>query len=163
MEHILRTHLSRYPVMQIQDVYKLLHQAAFGSEHAIPDAERARKWLEREIAEMGAGVEDVAIEPLYPDGKIVRVHLRPFLAQGGDTEILLSAFLRTADDFVGSTERFEDYWEMATQRAHFSAYDMNSFITPLREQEYPAVHHSAIYRETYRPAYRVVLTKLLEQ
>jgi hypothetical protein len=163
MEGILRTHFSQYPAMQIQDIYKLLHQAAFGSAHAIPDVERARKWLEKESAEVGAGAEELAIERISPDGEIVRVHLRPFLAQGGDTEMLLSAFLRTAHAFVGSKENFERYWKTALSLGKFPQQKMDNFIAPLREQEYPAVHHSTTYREEYRPAYRVVLAKLLEQ
>ena len=162
MESILRAHFSRYPEMQLQDLYKLLHQAAFGSEHAIPSAERARAWLNREIAEMGAGAEPLAIEPILPNAEIVRVHLRPFLAQGGDLENLLAAFLRTADAFTGSDEKFEHYWGIARELAHFSIDETDTFITPLREKKFPAIHHSTLYRETYRPAYRVVLRKLLE-
>ena len=29
---LIRTHLARYPQMQIADIYKLLHQAAFGKQ-----------------------------------------------------------------------------------------------------------------------------------
>jgi len=32
IEKVLQSHLSRYPSLQMQDLYKLLHQAALGSE-----------------------------------------------------------------------------------------------------------------------------------
>ena len=163
IEIILRNHLARYPAMQIQDVYKLLHQAAFGSEHAVPSAERARAWLEREIAAMGAAtIDEPVFDPLSPTGKIVRVHLRPFMAQGGDPEILLNAFLCTANEFEGSKVSFEQYWDLALHLKHFDIKDMNDFITPMRSQGYPAAHHSSSYRDEYHPAYRVVLKSLLK-
>ena len=40
---LLRNHFNRYPLMQVQDVYKLLHQAAMGSEHAVVDETNARQ------------------------------------------------------------------------------------------------------------------------
>lgn len=41
-------HCSRYPGLQVEDLYKLVHQAALGSEHAVKDIEVARQWLMRE-------------------------------------------------------------------------------------------------------------------
>ena len=162
IEIILRDHLSRYPAMQIQDVYKLLHQSALGSEHAISNSEGARKWMERELAEMGSGIDEVTIDPISQDGQIVRVHLRPFVAQGGDSDSLLEAFVRTANEFQGDKNILEDYWMVATGIMQFSSTDMDEFIKSLREKDYPAVHHSSLYEKMYRPAYRVVLREFLD-
>ena len=161
-ETILRNHLVRYPAMQVQDVYKLIHQAALGSEHAIADPESARKWLERELAGMGVDSEEVTIDPISPDGQIVRVHLRPFVAQGGVPEALLDAFIRTANEFRGNQNALESYWKIATGIMHFSHEEMDEFIGPLRAQNYPAVHHSEAYEHAYRPAYRVILRTLID-
>jgi len=162
LEVILRDHLFRYPAMQIQDVYKLLHQAAFGSEHAISNPESARKWLERELVEMGSGTDEVTIDPISPDGEIARVHLRPFTAQGGDPETLLTAFIRTANEFHGDKNNLEEYWRIATGMMLSSALEMNDFIESMREKSYPAVHHSFAYEKIYRPAYRVVWRKFID-
>ena len=35
LDIVLPAHFSRYPAMKIQDIYKLIHQAALGSEHAV--------------------------------------------------------------------------------------------------------------------------------
>jgi hypothetical protein len=91
---ILRAQFLRYPAIQIQDVYKLIHQAALGSEHAISNLDGARKWMERELAEMGAGSDEPVIDPISTDHQIVRIHVRPFVAQGGNPETLLDAFIR---------------------------------------------------------------------
>ena len=77
MNKILQDHLARYPKMQARDVYKLLHQAAMGSEHAVTDIASARAWLERELAEIGPGPAEPLVDPISPDGQIARIHLRP--------------------------------------------------------------------------------------
>ena len=68
IERILRSHISHYPSMQIQDLYKLLHQAAIGSEHALANPESARNWLTRELAEMGEGILELLTDPISADG-----------------------------------------------------------------------------------------------
>jgi hypothetical protein len=158
-EAILRSHFARYPEMQIQDVYKLIHQAALGSEHAVTDRHATRVWLEREIMQLDNKDAEPMIDPISADGQIARVHLRPFLAQGGDPEALLTAFIRTANEFHGNEQAVKNYWDIATRLGFFPRAAMDSFIQSM--QNYPAVHHSEIYNQRYRPAYRVVLQKYL--
>jgi hypothetical protein len=62
-------------------VYKLLHQAAMGSEHAAPEEALARAWLDRELSQMGPGPAEGVVDPISPDGEVVRVHLRPFVGR----------------------------------------------------------------------------------
>lgn len=159
-ESILRSHLTRYPAMQIQDVYKLIHQAALGSEHAAPDPESARKWMEREIAEIGDGPSEPVIDPISLDGEIVRVHLRPYVLSGGSIEKLVEAFIHTANEHRGEIALLERYWAAAVRLGHFPAAEMDEFIQPLKAENYPAVHHSAAYRNAYHPSYRVVSQKV---
>ena len=71
-ESILASHFARYPAMQLTDLYKLIHQAALGSEHAICAEASAREWLTRELAEMGVG----PAEPL-PDLLSVQTGIVP--------------------------------------------------------------------------------------
>jgi len=147
--------------MQIQDVYKLIHQAALGSEHAISDHESAWKWMERELAEMGAGLDEPVMDPISENGQIVRMHLRPFVAQGGDPDTLLDAFNRTANEFHGDVQVLKNYWNIATAMQHFSSTEMGEFIESMQTRNYPAVHHSPEYERLYRPVYRVVWRKLI--
>lgn len=156
IEPILRSHFSRYPAMQIQDLYKLLHQAAMGSEHAVSDPETARNWLTRELAEMGAGPHEVLLDPISPGGEIVRVHLRPFVAAGHEPDELLEAFIRTANEYQGDVHVLEGFWRAAAGLARFSAAEMADFFSSMKESKYPAVHHSPTYELSYCPAYRVV-------
>ncbi len=165
---ILTHHLAHYPAMQVQDLYKLLHQAAMGSEHAVHDEQAVRNWLERELAEMGAGPDDPLLDPLSPDGAIVRVHLRPYTTAGKDPEILLQAFLRTANEWSGSAEKLMQYAAAAAQWAQASTgpiqrQEIETFFAGMEAQGFLAVHHSEGYVQLYRPAYRVVARKFLEE
>jgi hypothetical protein len=158
---VLRSHITRYPAMQVQDLYKLIHQAAMGSEHAIGNPEGARAWLQRELSEMGPGPEEITIDPISADGQIVRVHLRPFIEGGGDPEMLLSGFVRTANEFRGSHDALRTYWKLAKRIQHVSQIEMDRFFERMEAQSFPAVHHSPEYESRYRPAYRVLWRKFI--
>lgn len=156
IELVLQSHLSRYPDMQVQDLYKLLHQAAFGSEHAMADPGSTRNRLVCEITEMGNGPAEPLVDRISPEGEIVRVHLRPFVTSRHDPELLLEAFLLTANEYHGEAGLLEQYWQVATATTGFSAAQMDEFIRSLKAQSFPAVHHSQEYEKMYCPAYRVV-------
>lgn len=158
IESVLHSHFSRYPALQIQDIYKLLHQAALGSEHAASDHQSAWNWLTRELAEMGNGPMEPLVDPISADGGIARIHLRPYIAGGHDPELLLAVFIRTAKEYQGECRQFELFWQAAINMAYFSADKMEEFIQPLKTKNYPAVHHSCEFWKIYRPAYRVVAT-----
>jgi hypothetical protein len=167
LHQILTDHLTRYPAMQVQDLYKLLQQAALGSEHAIRNKEAAWKWLEREMAEMGAGPDDPLFDPLSPDGEIARIHLRPYLRAGKEPQTLLAAFLRTANEWRGSVETLRVYGQAAAHLAETETWqirrlEIENFFAKMEEEFFPAVHHSSIYVEHYHPAYRVVNRNFLE-
>ncbi len=164
-EVLIRAHLARYPRMEPIDLYKLLHQAVLGSEHAISDAASVRDWLESELATMGTGPAEPMIDSLRADGRIVRIHLRPFAAAGGDSEALLQAFIGTAA-VEGSRGELSRALEVAIGLARARALPwsdsaVSGLFSRLAAQGYPAVHHSVAFREHYRPAYRVVAGQLL--
>lgn len=153
---VLQSHFSRYPALDIQDIYKLIHQATLGAEHALKNPSDAQDWLERELAEMGEGILEPIIDPISADGELLRVHLRPYMASGGDPKILLDAFIRTANNFQGSLATLEGNWKIAVQTRFSPASIMDAFFQQMKSSGFPPLHHSATYRKLYRPAYRVV-------
>jgi hypothetical protein len=151
--------------MEPADLYKLLHQAALGSEHAVRDMSAAREWLERELVTMGTGPAEPLIDSLRSEGWMVRVHLRPFAAAGGDPEALLRAFIGTAA-VPGNREDLRRAGEVAVRLARMKALPwadstVSALFAEMAGQGYPAVHHSAAFVAHYRPAYRVVAGALL--
>lgn len=158
-----RERLAATPAATPQDAYKWLFQAARGGEHAAPSAEAARRWLEREWETLGPPRPgEPLVEPLRPDGAVVRLHLRPFRAAGGDREALLEAFLGSARAFAADPELFVAAWRAfgdglpadaagPMSRAAWAELDRAS-----EEAGWPARHHSRAYAEVHAPAYRVL-------
>ena len=163
---ILMGHSQRYPKWAIEDLYKLVYQAAKGSEHAVQDEGRAREWLKTEIDNLVPGLAEPMLDMISPDNQIARIHLRPFLAGGHDSQILLEAFMQTARGFKGSTDRLILYGQYIAQLARdeafsFTSNEIEKFFRSMQELNYPAVHHSSVFNAEYSPAYRVVAIKYL--
>ena len=164
---ILALQYKRYPLMEVQDIYKLIHQASMGSEHAVQDVDVTRAYLEREVNELADGPEEPIKDIISADGRMARINLRPYLASNASLEILFRAFIRTANEFEGSTmrlKRYRSYAEPLTDKGSFafSHTALRTFFDQMEAQGFPAVHHSASYAATYQPAYRVVLHEFLE-
>jgi len=139
-----------------------VHQAALGSAHAVEDVEAARRWMVTEIASLSQGSQEPVMDILRPDSQLVRVHLRSYLAEGGDSEELLDAFVYTSNSFTGSTDVLERYWHYARRSVAsgdlpFTQQAMDVFFVRQARRGHPAVHHSSRYVEEYAPAYRVIL------
>lgn len=158
---IIFSHVHRYPAMQLVDVYKLAHQASLGSEHAVSDKAAAQRWLAQELAGLDPGPDEPLPDPISPDGLLLRIHLRPFLAQDGDLDALIEAFVRTANEFRGSVAALESFWAEVVSLVRsgdlpFSPAEAQEFGKQMASKGYPAAHHSIIFRTSYHPAYRVV-------
>jgi hypothetical protein len=165
---VITAQLQRYPAMQIQDLYKLVYQAALGNEHLMTDSAMVHDYLIRELQSVQADSSELLLEEISPDGAVVRLNLRPFKAQHGDHRALFQAMMQTARTFQKSQERLGRYLSDLEQMAAsgdipFEADAVQSFFREMRENGYPAVHHSAVYKERYAPAYRIILKKFAPQ
>ena len=79
--------------VRIEDAYKWTYQATRGGEHAVPDEESAREWLDGEWSGQGKPPANEPVwGPLCPGGEIGRLNLRTFKAKGGKADDLLVAF-----------------------------------------------------------------------
>ena len=150
---------------RIEDAYKWLFQAANGGEHAVPDEESARAWLETEWASLGPSTPgEPLVVPLRPDGAVVRLNLRPYRDRGGLPSALLDAFLRSARKFEPDPGLFRESWSALGARitsqplGPLNGAEWQRLDAAMRARGYPAVHHSRGYASARRPAYRV-LTK----
>lgn len=159
---MIDVHVACYPLLGLRDAYKLLYQAVLGPEHLIASAGEFERRLLAEVAALRPGPHDPLWQPLRPDGALGRVHLRPFVAQGGDPALLSAACLRTALVHWGARADLEAVWERFTGLARqglwpaFTPQGLDALPGELRRGGYPALHHSARYAHAYAPAYRVV-------
>jgi hypothetical protein len=164
---LLGQHRQRYPRLALADIYKLLHQAALGPGHAVKNTAAARAALVSEAADLGAGPADPLVDPISPDGRLARIHLRAYVAAQGDLDRLADAFLETAAGYAGSADKLAKFCACLGDLADaggipFSRAELAAYFEPIIAQGYPVVRHSDEYRAAYQPAYRVVDIELLE-
>ncbi len=165
---LLAGHLKRYPAMQLDDIYKLLHQAALGPGHAVANPAAARKRLDEEIAALGNdGDTEERSDIISPDGRLARVHLRTYLAAGGSVEALNRAFVETANTYPAAPDKLVRFCGCLGDLAQsgaipFEREHLEQYFARIAQDGYPAIHHSDAYRQAYCPAYRVVAVEWLQ-
>jgi len=167
---VVERHLKEKPDATAQDVYKLMYQGILGPGHMVSSEQAALKYIREEIEAL-TPIEfaELAFEPISPDGTMLRVNLRPFIAEGGDPAKLARAFYLTAKEIDADKRRgkFTLLWtELSRKLAEdgkLNTEAANSVTALASEHGWAAMHHSNKYREAYRPAYRVVLLDILKQ
>lgn len=167
ISRILKKQFEMYPEMKIQDLYKFVHQASMGSEHAVKDYASAQKWIDEELATMKTDQFNALCDTLLPGGKLVRVNLRPYIKLGYDPDKLVTAFTKTANNYRGSVDTLKYIWSIAIKLADdgkipLNKMEMASFYKEKKKAGFPAVHHSDLYNKLYSPAYRVVASVYLD-
>lgn len=153
--------LRRYPKMEVQDVYKLLFQAAFGPQHAAMDSAMVFDWLNEEWKSADTANPAPEIEPITPDTTLVRVNLGAYKKNGGDRLSLGMKFLYTAQHFKGSKKKFLQYWNDVERLAKkdlipFTKQELADYLREMKKKGLPAMHHSEKYMLLYKPSYRVI-------
>ena len=167
VSQLLSAHLTRYPAMQLDDIYKLLHQAAMGPGHAVDNPAAARKRLDEEMATLGKGPPETSQDIISPDGRLARVHLRTYMSAGGETEALHRAFVETANSYPASPDKLAKFCgclgDLATAGGiPFAREEVLAYFGKFARDGYPAIHHSETFHQAYRPAYRVIAVDLLQ-
>ena len=159
MKSILLAHARKYPLMEPTDAVKLIYQNEFGGGHLISDTDACLDFLHREYR---ATPQDSNV-PLTEDigNGIVRVNLAALDAHNLSPEELGQSFIRSASLHKGSMDSFLNKLSILpalTQAGHmpFSSAVLERYLSEYQAAGYPPVSHSCIYRNTYRPAYRVV-------
>ena len=170
-QEIIQDQLHRYPQMQIQDLYKLVYQAAMGNIHLGIDPAILKNYLISEMDKVDlrsrreASDNEPLVEEISTEG-MIRVNLRPYKSKRGDPEKLFEAMMETANTFNPDKNKITQYWKVLERMAEenlipFNRRELESFLKEMRVSDYPAVHHSDQYSESYHPAYRVILKKYL--
>ena len=146
-------HCAKFPLLTAQDLVKLSYQSAFGSGHMAPDPAAVLDYLEKELAQ----TPQTGGEPLTPiGGGLFRLNLRAFDQCGLRRETVAALFRRARGSGC-----FEDYLRTLEDLARdgelpVSSEELGAFLADYRGRGCPAVHHSDIFRDAYRPAYRIV-------
>jgi hypothetical protein len=168
IEGVLKSHAERYSQLQIPDVYKLLHQATQGSEHAAFSERHARLLLGKELRSLALSEAYGPFDVISGEGKILRVHLRKYISEGYSIDALFDAFIATSKGFKGNLLMLEESLLIALRLCRhkglpFKHKEMKDYISAKAKDGYPTVHHSNAYVSAYHPAYRVVDREFLPE
>lgn len=167
-----------------------MHQGVFGPGHIITNAARAKRMLEEEMAalEVRSPKSEVQsqtepeFEAIDPNGRLVRVNLRPMLRQGGrmrdecgkreggsrgtDSDWLIEVMVESARRVKRDPEQMKRRLSAAVRWCRRNLprqfAELEFIATRAAESGYPAFHHSSAYNRAYRPAYRVILSDRLK-
>ena len=163
--------MRQYPESRLLDIYKSCFQDYMGAEHLVNDVESARAYLEQELATTEADkLMPWYYEPCGMNGRYVRVSLKAVLDGKISTDMLLDAFIASAnDDSRPSVEQWADQWRVIVaviddMRLDLPHYDEDKqFIEQVLAQGKYAISHSPRYREAYSPHYRIVRRDIFDQ
>lgn len=161
---LLTEHYKKYPKMLIVDIFKFLHQSAFGCEHLVTSLNDAKARITEEAKTLRAD-GNCDIEML--DGEYCRVPLAVIKTKA-DIDTLANAFYLSAKKEPDGATSLESKLNIAKELIQSGTlpFDMAEFETQValwKEQGYPAVRHSEVFRQEYAPAYRVIANKYTDQ
>ena len=166
MRSAIERQLVTYPESTLQDIYKSFYQEHFGPGHVISDTASARRYLMRELSEMGK-TQSPYFEPTGSQGDYVRVYLSAVADNLITAEQLLDAFVRSANSWQEPAVSWLEKWETIVSIIQANKMEIEGFETDLpllteAARNNQAVHHSRRYNEAYHPHYRIVERSIFE-
>ena len=166
LEQILYIHAKKYPLMEPTDAVKLIYQNVFGGGHLIRDPAACRCALRHEYED----TPQINSAPLLEriGNGMVRVMLNALDASGYSPEQLGYDFVRSSREHQGSLQGFLiklDILRKVTAAGAFSftSEELEEYLEAYKKAGYPMVSHSQRYRDAYKPAYRIVLLRVLPE
>ena len=155
MKEILKDHYHKYPKMQIQDAVKLLFQSEFGPGHLLNSTDYARKLLKEEIELTKENEPEIEV--------ISDQYVRYYLGKctKDDEEDILTSMIESAQR-KGSKENFMKKLSDLKELNLFPAQELDEYLNDYLKKESWMISHSEVYREWYRPHYRVLLKECAE-
>ena len=163
--------LQEYPEARLLDIYKSCFQDYMGAEHLVSDRQRVKNYLDEELNSIETnGLMDWLYEPCGIEGRYVRVSLKAVKESLISKELLLDAFIRSANNAERpSVEKWSVRWQqiistiedMQLNIPHYA--EDKHFIEQLLSQGKYAISHSPQYRNTYHPHYRIIERTIFEK
>ena len=159
---LLISQLQTYPKSEIRDLFKFLHQSAFGCEHLISSLEAAEKSIQSELETL-CGVQKRPIEPL--DGNYSRVPLcccERGLSAGTLAKLLVASAKKPKNGLPDLQRKIDVAGQLVAEGAlPFGRKEFEDAAAAWGAEGYPAIHHSGRFRENYQPSYRVISNEYL--
>ena len=162
--------MTEYPKSHLLDLYKSCFQDYMGAEHLVSDRERVKAYLDEELNTTNINdLPELYYEPCGIKGRYVRVSLRA-VKEGLITEdMLLAAFIRSANTKRPSVKSWRRKWHkiigtIDKMNLNLPDYDREKqFLDSILSVGKYAISHSSDYREAYHPHYRIVERRIFEK
>ena len=153
---LLLEHYKAYPKLQITDIFKFLFQSSFGCEHLVSNEESAVEYIRREYS--SAEQTSALTEEL--DGEYGRVHLG-YIDEGISCETLGRLFCLSAktesngkDELIKKLQTAKELIKEGILPLSLAEFEREE--AEWREGGYGAIRHSEVFRNEYKPSYRVI-------
>lgn len=152
-EKHLREQLKLHPCFQPRDGVKMCYQAAFGAEHLLADTAAAKAYFDREYAAVEADGSPL-YEALSPE--VGRVNLAAWKREGLPPQWLFALFCACAHPREDGQREFERCLALVGESGIFPREEWQAHLAAYRAGGMGPVHHSDLYRQREKPAYRIV-------
>lgn len=160
LDNVIFQHCKKYPLSTVQDYVKLIYQNEFGGGHMISDPKKAAEFIYKEYSSLD--LQNGECKGRYENigNGIVRANLSAF--SENELQKLADVFVLSANSVKGDIKLFQKKLNdfIILNKNNNICTDTDTFIEEYKKIGCPAIHHSDIYREVYKPAYRVIMEKL---
>ena len=170
IQGFVQRQMQAYPKSRLLDLYKSCFQDFMGAEHLVSDRQRVKAYLDEEL--QSTSLDDLMpwyYEPCGVYGQYVRVSIRAVKENLLSEELLLDAFVRSANsDKRPTVESWRERWHAMMGTIDQAGLDLpyyqqdRAFIDSILSVGRYAISHSPEYREAYRPHYRIVEKGIFE-
>lgn len=146
--------------MEIRDIAKLIYQSEFGGGHMIANSQMSLKRIQEEYHSLVPEALHVTSVVENIGNGLARIYLC-CLNHGISANVLNEMFVHSANNKKGTVAGLESKIELTISMCQdgLLSYDTDEvldFFDAWKNDGYPAMSHSEIYRRNYFPAYRVV-------
>ena len=167
MRTAIERQLASYTESTLQDIYKSFYQEHFGPGHIISDTAIARRYLMKELSEMGE-TPSPYFEPTGSQGDYIRVYLSAIADSLITSEQLLDALIRSANSWQEPSINWLEKWQaivnvIQANKMEIEGLEDNLPLLNDAARNNQAVHHSRRYNEAYHPHYRIVERSIFER
>ena len=171
IDSFVHKQLESYPQSRLLDIYKSCFQEYMGAEHLVSDRQKVKAYLDEELATTSSdALMPWYYEPCGIDGNYVRVSLRVIKENLISEDLLLDAFIRSANSGNRpSLESWKDRWHVIIGTVDQMGLNLpqyaedKQFLDSILSMGKYAISHSPEYREAYRPHYRIVERGIFER
>ena len=171
VEGFVNRQMQAYPKSRLLDIYKSCFQNYMGAEHLVSDRQMVTAYLDEELNT--TSLDDLMpwyYEPCGIEGNYVRVSLRTVKEGIIQENLLLDAFIRSANNKERpSIDSWREQWHkiigtIEQMNLNLPSYSEDKqFIDSILSAGKYAISHSPEYREAYHPHYRIVERNIFER